>query len=197
MRLPSDIFRSRFLTFQSMSAGGFLEPPPKKMSYSTFRRRIWSSNRESSSSMVKQKLHGQTAAGNRSGGLYHRKQRAPGTPRCRQRIGLWIASNPHMGRPQSENQIRIVIADDHAVLRESLAALLSSRPEFAVDGWAANGQETLSLVQEHRPDVLVLDLFMPEGDGFDVLRTLDRAGSRVAAVVLTGSESQLDYAQAV
>jgi len=102
-----------------------------------------------------------------------------------------------MGRPQSENQIRIVIADDHAVLRESLAALLSSRPEFAVEGWAANGQETLNLVQEHRPDVLVLDLFMPEGDGFDVLRTLDRAGSRVAAVVLTGSESQLDYAQAV
>jgi DNA-binding NarL/FixJ family response regulator len=102
-----------------------------------------------------------------------------------------------MGRTQSENQIRIVIADDHAVLRESLAALLSSRPEFAVEGWAANGQETLSLVQEHRPDVLVLDLFMPEGDGFDVLRTLDRAGSRVAAVVLTGSESQLDYAQAV
>jgi DNA-binding NarL/FixJ family response regulator len=102
-----------------------------------------------------------------------------------------------MGRSPSENQIRIVIADDHAVLRESLAALLSSQPEFAVEGWASNGQETLSLVQEHRPDVLVLDLFMPEGDGFDVLRTLDRAGSRVATVVLTGSESQLDYAQAV
>jgi DNA-binding NarL/FixJ family response regulator len=102
-----------------------------------------------------------------------------------------------MGRSPSENQIRIVIADDHAVLRESLAALLSSQPEFVVDGWASNGQETLTLVQEHRPDVLVLDLFMPEGDGFDVLRTLDRAGSRVATVVLTGSESQLDYAQAV
>ncbi|MBV9087564.1 MAG: response regulator transcription factor, partial [Acidobacteriaceae bacterium] len=47
------------------------------------------------------------------------------------------------------------------------------------------------------PDVLVLDLFMPGGDGFEVLRTLDRAGNRVAAVVLTGSESQLDYAQVV
>jgi DNA-binding NarL/FixJ family response regulator len=102
-----------------------------------------------------------------------------------------------MPPPHPENQIRIVIADDHAVLRESLAALLSSQPEFAVEGWASNGQETLTLVQQHRPDVLVLDLFMPEGDGFDVLRTLDRAGNRVAAVVLTGSESQLDYAQAV
>jgi DNA-binding NarL/FixJ family response regulator len=97
----------------------------------------------------------------------------------------------------SKNQIRIVIADDHAVLRESLAALLSTEDEFVVEGRAANGQEALAQAQELHPDVLVLDLFMPQGDGFEVLRTLDRAGSRVAAVVLTGSDSELDYAQAV
>lgn len=94
-------------------------------------------------------------------------------------------------------QIRIVIADDHAVLRESLAALLSTQPDFQVEGCASNGQEALAQVQEHHPDVLVLDLFMPGSDGFEVLRTLDGAGSRVAAVVLTGSESELDYAQVV
>ena len=92
---------------------------------------------------------------------------------------------------------RIVIADDHAVLRESLAALLGSQRDFQVTGKAANGQEALQIVQGNPPDVLVLDLFMPGGDGFEVLRTLDRAGNRVAAVVLTGSESQLDYAQVV
>lgn len=97
----------------------------------------------------------------------------------------------------SQPQIRIVIADDHAVLRESLAALLSTQPDFHVEGSAGNGQEALSRVQEHHPDVLVLDLFMPGSDGFEVLRTLDAAGSRVAAVVLTGSESELDYAQVV
>jgi DNA-binding NarL/FixJ family response regulator len=97
----------------------------------------------------------------------------------------------------SKNQIRIVIADDHAVLRESLAALLSTDQEFVVEGRAANGQEALAQVQELHPDVLVLDLFMPQGDGFEVLRTLDRAGNRVASVVLTGSDSELDYAQAV
>ena len=97
----------------------------------------------------------------------------------------------------SQTQIRIVIADDHAVLRESLAALLSTQPDFHVEGSASNGQEALSRVQEHHPDVLVLDLFMPGSDGFEVLRTLDAAGSRVAAVVLTGSESELDYAQVV
>jgi DNA-binding NarL/FixJ family response regulator len=97
----------------------------------------------------------------------------------------------------SDHKIRIVIADDHTVLRESLAALLSTQPEFHVDGLAANGQEALAQVQQYHPEVLVLDLFMPGGDGFEVLRTLDRAGSRVAAVVLTGSDSELDYAQVV
>lgn len=100
-------------------------------------------------------------------------------------------------RDVSQNRIRIVIADDHAVLRESLASLLSSEPDFVVEGRAANGQEALSMVQELHPDVLVLDLFMPQADGFEVMRTLERAGSHVAAVVLTGSDSELDYAQAV
>jgi len=93
--------------------------------------------------------------------------------------------------------IAIVIADDHAVVRESLAALLQSQPDFEVVGAAANGEQALRLVREHRPDVLVLDLFMPQSDGFEVLRTLDRAGDRVASVVLTGSESQNDYVQVV
>src|SRR6516165_1366226 len=52
MRFPSEYFFSRVLTFHSTSAGGFLEPPPKYMSYSIFSRRSWSSNTESSSSMA-------------------------------------------------------------------------------------------------------------------------------------------------
>jgi DNA-binding NarL/FixJ family response regulator len=98
---------------------------------------------------------------------------------------------------QPGSKIRLVIADDHAVLRESLAALLNTQPDFVVEGTAANGQQALELVQQHHPDVLVLDLFMPDFDGFDVLRTLDRAGNRVATVVLTGSESEMDYVQVV
>src|SRR2546430_17262653 len=84
-------------------------------------------------------------------------------------------------------QIRIVIADDHAVLRESLAALLSTQPDFGVEGTASDGLQALEVVQKVHPDVLVLDLFMPGSDGFEVLRTLDKAGNRVATVVLTGS----------
>jgi len=94
-------------------------------------------------------------------------------------------------------KIRIVIADDHAVLRESLAALLETQPDFEVVGKAANGAEALQLVRTRLTNILVLDLFMPAADGFEVLRTLDRAGSRVAAVVLTGSHNEFDYAQVV
>jgi DNA-binding NarL/FixJ family response regulator len=97
----------------------------------------------------------------------------------------------------TQNQIAIVIADDHAVLRESLTALLQSQPDFDVVGAAANGEEAVKLVKEHTPQVLVLDLFMPGGDGFEVLRTLERAGSQVASVVLTGSDNQNDYVQVV
>jgi DNA-binding NarL/FixJ family response regulator len=95
------------------------------------------------------------------------------------------------------NRIPIVIADDHAVLRESLSALLATQKDFEVVGKAGTGTEALELVNQSHPDVLVLDLFMPNTDGFEVLRTLDKAGSRVASVVLTGSENQPDYVQVV
>lgn len=106
---------------------------------------------------------------------------------------LRIASKIRVMEPKT----RIVIADDHAVLRESLAALLSSQPGFEVVGTASNGNEAVDLVKQHHPEVLVLDLFMPDSDGFEVLRVLERAGIRVASVVLTGSESQPDYVQVV
>jgi len=93
--------------------------------------------------------------------------------------------------------IQIVIADDHAVLRESLATLLETQNDMKVIGKAANGNDALQLVQNQHPDVLLLDRFMPQGSGFDVLRVLDKEGSRVASVVLTGSDSQMDYLQVV
>ncbi len=94
-------------------------------------------------------------------------------------------------------KIRIVIADDHAILRESLAALLTSQKDLEVVGCAASGKQALELVQSLSPDVLVLDLFMPETNGFEVLRTLEASGRHIASVVLTGSENQPDYVQVV
>jgi DNA-binding NarL/FixJ family response regulator len=98
---------------------------------------------------------------------------------------------------ESGKKIRIGIADYHAVLRESLSALLSLHPDFEVVGTASNGNEALELVEKLQPDVLVLDLFMSDTDGFEVLRRLDRANSKVASLVLTASDSQADYVQVV
>lgn len=94
-------------------------------------------------------------------------------------------------------KIRIVIADDHSILRESLAALLASQKDLDVVGCASSGKQALELVQSLAPDVLVLDLFMPDTNGFDVLRTLESSGRHIASVVLTGSENQPDYVQVV
>ncbi|MBZ5630636.1 MAG: response regulator transcription factor [Acidobacteriia bacterium] len=96
-----------------------------------------------------------------------------------------------------DNRIPIVIADDHAVLRESLALLLNTQQDFEVVGKAASGAEALQMVNRNHAQVLVLDLFMPHTDGFQVLRALDKAGSQVASVVLTGSENQFDYVHVV
>lgn len=95
------------------------------------------------------------------------------------------------------NKIRIAVADDHAVLRVSLRALLITQPDFEIVALTGDGEETLAALQKETPDVLVLDLFMPNGDGFHVLRQLERSGLRTASVVLTDSDNQADYAQVV
>src|SRR6476646_9213949 len=92
MRLPSENFFSRFLTFHSTSAGGFLEPPPKYMSYSIFSRRSWSSSRLSSSSIAKVAAPFQGRARSREhlGGIYHR-------PPGRSYVLKVQSGNPHCG----------------------------------------------------------------------------------------------------
>ena len=92
---------------------------------------------------------------------------------------------------------RIVVADDHFMLLDSLVALLDGQPDFSVVGKAADGEQALAAISRERPDILVLDLAMPGGDGFHVLRTLGRSGSGVAPVVLTGSACRSDYARVV
>src|SRR5437588_10503474 len=69
---PSECFFSRFCTRHSISVGSFLEPPPKKMSYSTFRRRRLSSSADNSSSIVTRRLR--SREGRLRRGLYHRKE---------------------------------------------------------------------------------------------------------------------------
>lgn len=68
--------------------------------------------------------------------------------------------------------IRVVVADDHSVVREGIRHILESDPEFNVVAEAANGAEAIRTVREHRPDVAVLDVSMPGGTGLEVAAKL-------------------------
>lgn len=81
--------------------------------------------------------------------------------------------------------IRVVLADDHPVVRAGLAALLSSLPGIEVVGIAATGREAVREVVTTRPDVAVVDLQMPDLDGFAATRELARSAPEVAVLVLT------------
>ena len=83
--------------------------------------------------------------------------------------------------------IRVVIADDHRVVRDGLCYLLSQESDVEVVGEAGDGKQTVDVVAATRPDVLLLDLYMPELDGHAVLAALHDAPHRPAVVVLTSA----------
>jgi DNA-binding NarL/FixJ family response regulator len=81
--------------------------------------------------------------------------------------------------------LRIVIADDQASVREGLVLLLGGLPDIEVVGAAADGEQALALVAEHKPDAILLDLHMPVLDGIGATRRLAAEHPGVAIVVLT------------
>ena len=82
-------------------------------------------------------------------------------------------------------RLRVVIADDQASVRQGLVMLLDGRPDVEVVGAAADGEQALRLVAEHRPDAILLDLHMPVLDGIGATRRLTAEHPEVAVVVLT------------
>jgi two-component system, NarL family, response regulator LiaR len=83
--------------------------------------------------------------------------------------------------------ISVVIADDHRVVRDGLCYLLSQEPAVEVVGEAGDGRQAVDVVNATRPDVLLLDLYMPALDGHAVLAALRDADYRPAVVVLTSA----------
>jgi DNA-binding NarL/FixJ family response regulator len=81
--------------------------------------------------------------------------------------------------------IRIVIADDHPVVRDGLSALLASRAGIEVVATAAGGREAVRAAVVEKPDVLIMDLQMPDLDGVTACREIGRAAPDVAVLVLT------------
>lgn len=94
------------------------------------------------------------------------------------------------------SRIRILIVDDHPVVRAGLAGLLSSQPDFEVVGEAGDGQEALNMLERLEPDVVLMDLRMPGMDGVSAIRRI-RSQRKSQVLVLTTFDTDAEIVQAV
>ncbi len=101
------------------------------------------------------------------------------------------------GREKKKSTVRILIADDHPIVRDGLKKLLLLEDDFEIVGEAADGREVLDKVQELDPDVLLLDLRMPNLDGLSALQALQQTNKRTRVIVLTASEDKNEFVQAM
>jgi two-component system, NarL family, response regulator DegU len=87
-------------------------------------------------------------------------------------------------------KIRVIIADDHAIMRVGIRNILTRSSEINVVGEASNGAEAIELVKEYKPDVLILDMEMPIMDGVEVARRLKGDHSPVKILVLSAYDDR-------
>jgi DNA-binding NarL/FixJ family response regulator len=87
------------------------------------------------------------------------------------------------------NPVRVLIADDHALVRAGIRALVEKIEGMVVVGEAGKGSEALELVRELRPDLMLLDITMPDGGGFEVLEQVTKNYPEIKIVVLTVHEA--------
>src|SRR5205809_7718794 len=85
----------------------------------------------------------------------------------------------------TEALIRVVLADDHGVVRRGIRDFLTEAGDMVVVAEAENGAQTYDLVVQHQPDVVLLDVQMPQGSGIDVARRLRAGGLTLGILILT------------
>ncbi len=93
-------------------------------------------------------------------------------------------------------QITVIVADDHALFREGLVMLLSQQNDLKVVGEAADGLETVSLVEALQPDILLLDIRMPKLSGLEVLAKIRLKSPSTRTLILSGFFEDEDIAEA-
>jgi DNA-binding NarL/FixJ family response regulator len=93
--------------------------------------------------------------------------------------------------------IRVLVVDDHPIVRFGISAIIDSQPEMEVAGQAADGREAIRLFEELRPDVTLMDLRLPDMGGVQVIRILHQQHPAAKFMVLTTYEGDEDIFQAL
>ncbi len=98
---------------------------------------------------------------------------------------------------KSKPAVRILVADDHAIFRDGLRKLLEGSEEVQIVGEASNGNECIKMLAKLKPDILLLDLRMPEKDGLGVLEEINFDSLPTRVIVLTAAEDDRDVVRAM
>ncbi|GAB4356794.1 MAG: response regulator transcription factor [Bryobacter sp.] len=104
---------------------------------------------------------------------------------------------PPLTSDGEKRKIRVVLADDHPIVRDGLKKMLKLETDIEVVGEATDGREALEQVQMYEPDVLLLDLRMPNLDGLGALQTLQHINRKTRVIILTASEDKNEFVQAM
>lgn len=95
------------------------------------------------------------------------------------------------------NKIRILVADDHMLMRMGISALVTSAADMEIVGEAKNGRQAVELAATLKPDVVIMDLMMPEMSGSEATRLIREADHDIKVVILTTYGTSVDLAKAV
>ncbi len=86
--------------------------------------------------------------------------------------------------------VRILLADDHEIVREGVRAMIEQHPGWEICGEAATGREAVALTRERTPDIVIMDIGMPELNGLDATRQIKRLVPQVEVLMFTANETE-------